>query len=97
MGFYNQKLYTISIDFIANDKEDDIRIQKSLKELFGYQKTLYSAESPDTKYEWAVVWKTNKTYLQANKISCDNIDNPCAVQIFVFSQKLRTEVKNNQF
>jgi hypothetical protein len=97
LGFYNEKLYTISIDFTLNDDEDDIRIQKSLKELFGYQKVDYSNQSSGTKYEWAVVWKTNKTYLQANKISCDNLDNPCEVAIFLFSQKLRTELQNNQF
>jgi hypothetical protein len=97
LGFYNQKLYTISIDFISNTSGDDMRIQSELKDLFGYQDISYSARSSDTEYEWAISWKTAKTYLQANKISCTDKNNPCEVEIFLFSQKLRNEVKNNQF
>ena len=97
LGFYNQKLYTISIDFIANNENDDNRIQSELKGLFGYQNIKYSAHSSDKEFEWAISWKTEKTYLQANKVSCEDKYNPCEVQIFLYSQKLRNEVKNNQF
>ena len=97
LGFYNQKLYTISIDFIANNENDDKRIQSELKGLFGYQNITYSAKSSDKEFEWAISWKTRKTYLQANKVSCEDKYNPCEVEIFLYSQKLSSEVKNNQF
>lgn len=96
LGFYNQKLYTISIELITDDT-DDKRIQRELIGLFGYQKVNYSASSVDTKYDWAIAWSTNKTYLQANKVSCTNEYNPCRVEIFLYSQKLRRELNNNQF
>lgn len=98
LGFYNQKLYTISIDFIVIDNSDEIRIQKELKSLFGYQRTTYDTESsPGFRYEWAVAWKTEKTFLQASKFHCENIKNPCGVEIFLFSQKIRNEIQNNKF
>lgn len=96
LGFYNQKLYTISIELITDDN-DDKRIQKELINLFGYQKVSYSASSDDTKYDWVISWTTNKTHLQANKVSCTDKYDPCSVWIFLYSKKLRSEINNNQF
>ncbi len=96
LGFYNQKLYTISIELITDDT-DDKRIQRELIGLFGYQKVNYSTKGGETNYDWAVAWSTGKTYLQANKISCTDKYDPCRVEIFLYSKKLRSEINNNQF
>jgi hypothetical protein len=96
LGFYNQKLYTISIELITDDS-DDKRIQNELISLFGYQKVNYSSSSADVKYDWAVAWSTSKTYLQANKISCSDTYDPCKVVIYLFSKKLRKVVKDGCF
>ena len=92
LGFFNNKLYTISVEFIATSDEDENRIKEGLKDLFGYQPI-----SSDSKYDWALSWETDKTYLQVCKHSCLYKYDPCRVEMFLFSKKLRAEVNNNQF
>ena len=97
LGFYKEKIYTISIIYITTGDKDEKNIQKGLQELFGYMPIEYNAETSDLKYDWVILWKTNKTHLQTGKISCDNSYYACEVETFLFSRKLRNEINNERF
>ncbi|ESU23792.1 hypothetical protein FEDK69T_12020 [Flavobacterium enshiense DK69] len=97
LGYYKNRLYTISIDFGAISDSESQNIIKELKKMFGYQELITNSEGETYKYEWAIAWETQKTYLQANRMSCSFQFKPCAVSIFVNSKKIETEILNSKF
>lgn len=97
LGFYKNMLYTISIDFITVDKEDETILQNELQELFGRQRISYNSSSSIGEYDWAMQWESKNVILQLDKISCNNNSNPCEVELFMLSKKLKIEIKNVSF
>lgn len=97
LGFYENMLYTISIDFITVGKEDETILQNELQELFGNQKIFYNTSSSIVEYDWAMQWKSKNAFLQLDKISCNDDSNSCKVELFMLSKKLRVEIKNASF
>lgn len=99
LGFYNQRLYTIAVEFLEKSSYNQKNVQNGLKEIFGYQEVGYKSETkinPDM--EWSMKWETNKTYLQVDKVSCKSTNfNSCAFALFLFSKKLKSEILNSKF
>jgi hypothetical protein len=92
LGFFKNKLYTISVEFLSIGKNDENRLISGFKEMFGYQPT-----DNDKDREWVLKWETQKTYLQLEKYSCENLSDPCLLDLFLFSKKMRSAVNDSQF
>lgn len=99
LGFYNNKLYTISITFIYTTQKDDATLQDKLKELFGYTKTSYDVKiSGSAEYEWALQWESKKVLLQLEKYQLGSSTSPpWSTEIFMYSKKIRSEILNDSF
>lgn len=97
LGFYNNSLYTISIKFISINKYNELTLQNKLQDLFGNQNITYNTINGNFKYDWSMLWESKNVYLQLDKISCDNEFEPCLVNLFMISKKLRTEINNASF
>lgn len=97
LGFYNNILYTISIDFIVIDINEERKLRRELQELFGSQELYYNVNNGEMKYEWVMTWESRNVYLQINKNYNENKYYPCDVDLFLLSKKLRIEMKNTAF
>ena len=93
LGFYKNKLYTVSIDLSLTDTKSVLYLRKNLEELFGLGITAPAREN----YEMEWFWQTEKTYLDLNKLSCSSLYKPCVTNIFILSNKLSEEIKSDQF
>lgn len=96
LGFYKDKLYTISIDFLNTDS-DGKKIQNELQELFGRQGIQYNRNSGEFEYDWVMKWDAKNVYLQLDKLSCSGKIHPCSLELFMISKKIRAEIKNDSF
>ena len=99
LGFYNNKLYTISITFLYTTERDDAILQNKLKELFGFTKTSNDVKTPSgAEYEWAMQWESKKVLLQVEKYNISSKTSPpWLTEIFMYSKKMRSEILNDSF
>lgn len=99
LSFYNNSLYSISINFNYTTEQEDAILQKKLKELFGYTKTSYDAESESgTESEYALMWKSSKVLLQLGKYKViPGITIPWVTEIFFLSKKIKAEISDSEF
>ncbi len=93
LGFYKDKLYTISIDVIAINAEDFQILHKKLQGLFGQSYSGPSEEMYDDRY----FWKTSKTYLGLEKYSCSSSYKPCSTNIYLLSNLIDEQIKSDGF
>lgn len=91
LGFFNNKLYMVSIELSALDNFNDLK--NKLSELFGPEIPGPQNEMYDDRY----FWKGEKTYLAMEKFSCNSPYNPCAKTLFIMSLKVSEEIKSNGF
>lgn len=96
LGFYKDKLYTISIEFFDTDR-DEIKLQNELQDLFGRQGIQYNSNSGEFEYDWVMNWAAKNVYLQLGKLSCSGKIYPCKLELFMISKKIRAEIKNDSF
>ena len=96
MGFYKNKLYTISIDIKTTDNSRQIEIEHKLENLFGEASEGDTSKS-ELNYAWSYLWKTNKVYLGYNKASCSSEFKPCISNIYMISLKLQQQIENDSF
>ena len=102
LGFYKDKLYTISIDINPTDNNDRYySILSNLKNLFGYPTSSSLEGNGNSDYQRNIEninqWLTNKTLLGYNKIKCSSPLNPCSLNLFLVSQVIQRQINNDGF
>jgi hypothetical protein len=93
LGFYNDKLYTISIDLAIFDQIEFDQFQKKLEELFGHS----IPAKRDPMYDDRYFWKTYKTFLGLEKYSCSSSYKPCKTSIYILSNIIDEQIKSAGF
>lgn len=93
LGFYKDKLYTISIDLVVLDYDKFEQLHKKLNELFGYGIPAKSDPIYDDRY----FWKTYKTFLGFEKYSCSSSYKPCKTSIYIISNIIDEQIKSDGF
>ncbi|MEX2234139.1 MAG: hypothetical protein WD824_18375 [Cyclobacteriaceae bacterium] len=93
LGFYKDKLYTVSIDLLLLNDDEYNSLLRDLESLFGDGIPGPSSEMYDYRY----FWKTEKTYLGLEKYSCKSSYNACKTNIFIVSSKIAQEIKSDGF
>jgi len=96
LGFYKNKLYTISVYLWTLLPERQMKVLSKLENLFG-NAALGNDRSTSYKLEWAYVWQTPKTYLAYVKHPCNSKIKPCFANIYIISRKMETEIASDQF
>jgi len=95
LGFYENKLYSISIQFGLLPKRDEDLLHYKLKELFGVPN--FGIGKTPINYLWHYKWETTKTYLGFEKLSEDSDYKPGHVSIFMLSSKMNSQINNDNF
>lgn len=103
--FYKDKLYTIQIVFNLSSSSDKTysTVLSKLVELFGtptttsYESTKYGPDDSRYYMENVNQWLTEKTLLGLNKEKCTSPVDPCTINVFLVSQRLRRQVNNDGF
>ncbi|WP_297510183.1 hypothetical protein [Flavobacterium sp.] len=97
LGYYKNKLYTISIDFgVLNDSVSG-KLIRELEKIFGDVEIETNEKSETFEYEWVAAWSTDNIHMQINKMSCSFEFKPCSVSIFLNSKKIEQEIQNDKF
>lgn len=97
VGYYKNKLYTISVDFGSIENNISGKIIKELNKIFGEQEIETYRNSESFEYEWVISWSTNNVHLQMNKMSCSFEFKPCDVAFFLISKKIQKEIELDKF
>ena len=93
LGFYNNKLYTISIPFYTLNDEEYYLIKSKLEELFGNgQGTRYTTG----KYVERVKWETTNTYLGLDYYAVDS-NHLFMTEVFMLSKKTKDQISSDGF
>ncbi len=94
LGFYKDKLYTITIDVMLVITDNDFKsLLKNLEGLFG--RGIISPN--DEMFEFSYFWKTSKTYLGLQKVSCSSTFKPCTTHIYLISNSIDEQIKSDGF
>lgn len=97
LGFYKNRLYTISITFTYTNEEEDMTLQSKLTGLFGEAKTSYD-NSNRSEYKWAWQWEGEKVLMQLKKYKSPSLTNPpWSTEIFMNSKTIQSEILNDSF
>jgi len=92
LGFYENQLYTISIDFDAISKQKNFELVENILKKYDTPKI---ADNPTEERVWVAEWITGKTYLQATEYSCSSDLTSilrCKTQLFIYSKNLRRKI-----
>ena len=96
LGFYKNKLYTISIFFEIITEDESKNILAKLMELFGIPKKADAEAS--TSYDWQFHWDGNKVFMAFSKYSClFKGDQACEDELFINSKDIQTKITTDQF
>ena len=95
LGFFKNKLYSISYHFDPLHKIEENTIRTNMIELFGKPKE--GDNSSSENYEWGNVWETQKVYLHfaKNKPNSDTFAN--YFEVIMFSSILKKQILNSSF
>jgi hypothetical protein len=86
LGFYEGRLYTVSIGYGTLDKTENIKLLNNLKDLYDIPEVVY----PNNKDRvWVAVWESGKVYLQATEYSCDAPIRQCETEVFIYSKTIK--------
>ena len=97
LGFYKNRLYTISITFTYTTDQDDETLQTNLSALFGKATTSYDY-SNRSEYQWAWQWESEKVLMQLKKYKLATIETPpWSTEIFMNSKAIGAEILNDSF
>jgi hypothetical protein len=97
LGFYKNRLYTISIIFTYTNEEEDELLQTKLTELFGKARTSYDI-SNRSEYQWAWEWESKMVLMQLKKYKIEYFkDVPWSTEIFINSKSIDSEILNDSF
>lgn len=97
LGFFEDKLYTINIDF-GNITDDNIsQIDNKLEELFGDPILSKPNHLSTQKFKSNAAWTGQIVWLQRDTYSCSNEYSPCETNIFLISKKLQQLIKEKSF
>lgn len=97
IGYYKNKLYTISVDFGIIENSQSGKIVNELNKIFGEQEIETNRNSESFEYEWVISWSTNNVHLQMNKMSCSFEFKPCVVAFFLISKNIQKEIDLDKF
>lgn len=89
LGYVDNKLYVITINFGSIDKKEDLALLENLKTLYDIPEIIQPAKD-DLIY--VAKWETGKIYMQAEEYSCSKQIAPCETQIFIYSKELKKEL-----
>ncbi len=99
LAFYKGKLYSISIEFDYTSEEEDLVLQRHLKELFGITAILKNIKtSSGALLDWVMQWDSKKVLLQIQKYNLLSSTYPgWSTEIFLYSKKIKSEINNDSF
>ena len=99
LGYYRNRLYIISITFTFTTEEQDVEIQRKLKELFGNTKISHNVRmNDDATYEWVMQWESKNVLLQFEKYDYSNSKSKLwSSDIYLYSKRIRNEINNDSF
>lgn len=89
LGYINNKLYVVTINFGSITKKEDLALLENLKTLYDIPEII-EPEKDDLIY--VAKWETGKIYMQAEKYTCSKQIAPCETQIFIYSKELKKEL-----
>lgn len=96
LGFYKNKLYTISIFFEIMTEDESKNILGKLMELFGIPKK--ADAKANSSYDWQFHWNGSKVLMVFSKYSClFKGDQACEDEIFINSKDIQTKMTIDQF
>lgn len=104
LSFYQNKLYNIDIRIKKSSLDKNYwSILEKLKELFGKPTNIFAnhqnnkeKESNDF-IELASQWETDNTSMGLHKIKCNSPLDPCMVNLFLISNKIKNKINNDGF
>jgi hypothetical protein len=97
VGYYKNKLYTISVEFGSIENNISGKIIKELNKIFGEEEIEPFRNSETFEYEWVITWSTNNVHLQMNKMSCSFEFKPCVVAFFLISKPIQKKIEMDKF
>ncbi len=86
LGYIDNKLYVITINFGSIIKKEDLALLENLKSLYDIPEII-QPNKDDLIY--VAKWETGKVYMQAEKYSCSKQIAPCETQLFIYSKELK--------
>jgi len=93
LGFYENKLYTISIYFGIIEKQQTMTLLENINKEYD----IPEINQRNNEKVWVAKWVTGKTYLQAAEFSCDpNLSYliRCKTELFIYSKNLKRKIPN---
>jgi hypothetical protein len=97
LGFFENMLYTISIEFGAIEDFKIQQLDRNLVDIFGMPLSVDPNYFSEAKYQSNRVWKGQTVWLQRDTYSCDDVIAPCTTSIFLVSLRLRQLIKDKSF
>lgn len=94
LGFYENQLYTISIDFGIIEKQKNLKLVENIVAQYDTPKI---SENFNERI-WVAEWITGKIYLQASEYSCSSDLTSilrCKTQLFIYSKNLKRKIPTN--
>lgn len=92
LGFYENKLYTISIGFGVLDKTQNLALLHHLKDKYDIPQI---TEPNNNERVWVAEWVTGKTYLQATEYNCLSSINRCKTEVFIYSKSIKRQLPSD--
>lgn len=89
LGFYEGKLYTVSVFFGILEKRENLAVLDKMKDLYDIPEVKYINNSERV---WVAVWETGKVFLQANEYSCESQIYQCETEVFIYSKSIKRSI-----
>jgi hypothetical protein len=94
LSFFNNKLYSISINFGVLSKNQNLTLLDNLKNKYDLPSII---QPNDNERVYVAEWITGKTYLQATEYDCLSTISSvsrCETELFIYSKYLKSKLPN---
>lgn len=93
--FFNNKLYSISINFGVLSKNQSLTLVENLKNKYDLPHII---QPNDNERVYVAEWVTGKTYLQATEYDClatlSSVSSRCETELFIYSKNIKSKFPN---
>lgn len=93
--FFNNKLYSISINFGKLSKNQNFTLVDNIKAKYDLPNII---QPDDNEREYVAEWVTGKTYLQATEYDCSSTlssVSACETEVFMYSKNMKRILPKN--
>ena len=90
--FFNNKLYSISINFGVLSKNQNFILVNNIKNKYGLPHII---QPNDKERAYVAEWVTGKTYLQATEYDCSSTLSSvsrCETELFIYSKNIKRQL-----